>query len=95
MKKLVYFFDKKIQMCILHSPLGWSYLNSQTVWCCLDVRPSVTNLLGLYLKDFFRFKHETSGVYSCHSEKVHCTRTITRYCLILELLLFDISNTFV
>ena len=28
MKKLVYFFDKKIQMCILKSPLGRLFLIS-------------------------------------------------------------------
>jgi len=26
---------------------------------CPDVSPSVTNLLGLYLKDYYRFEHET------------------------------------
>jgi len=30
------------------------------------VRPGVTNLLGLYLKDYYRVEHETSGVYRSH-----------------------------
>ena len=58
----------------------------------LFVRPSVTNLLGLYLKDYCRFEHETSGVYRSHWE-VHCTRTITLQFLILELLPFVIFHT--
>ena len=33
---------------------------------CPDVRPSVTNFLGLYLKDFYRLEHETSGMYRSH-----------------------------
>ena len=32
----------------------------------LFVRPSVTNLLVLYLKDYYRFEHETSEVYRFH-----------------------------
>ena len=32
----------------------------------LFVRPSVTNLFRLYLKDYYRFEHETSAVYRSH-----------------------------
>ena len=56
----------------------------------LFVRSSVTNLLGLYLKDYYRFEHETSGVYTAYWGEVHCTRTITLHFLILELLPFVI-----
>jgi len=52
----------------------------------------VINLLGLYLKDYYRFEHETSVVYRSHSGKVHCTRTITIHFLILELLPFVIFS---
>ena len=31
-----------------------------------NVRPSATNLLGLYLTDYNRFDHDTSGVYRSH-----------------------------
>jgi len=55
--------------------------------------PSVTNVLGLYLKDNYRFEHETSGVYIPHWGEVHCTRTITLHCLNLELLSFVIFHT--
>ena len=61
---------------------------------CPDVRPSVTNLFGLYLKNYCRFDHETSGVYRSHWGEVHCTRTITLHCLILELFPFLIFHTF-
>ena len=50
----------------------------------LFVRLGVTNLLGLYLKDYYRFEHETSGVYRSHWVEVYCTRTITLHFLILE-----------
>jgi len=52
------------------------------------VRPGVTNLLGLYLKDYYRFEHETWDVYRTHWGEVLCTRTITLHFLILELLAF-------
>jgi len=59
------------------------------------VRPFVTNLLGLYLKDYYRFEHETSGVYRSHWGEVHCTRNITLHCLILEWLPFVIFYTWI
>jgi len=52
--------------------------------------PSVTNLFGLYLKEYYRFEHEASGDYRSHWGEVHCTWTITLHCLILELLPFVI-----
>ena len=55
---------------------------------CPAVQMSVTKLFGLYLKDYDRFEHETSGVYRSHWGEVYCTRTITLYFLILELLPF-------
>jgi len=55
---------------------------------CPSVRPSVTNLFRLYFKDYYRFEHETSGVYRSHWEEVYCKRTITLHILILELLPF-------
>jgi len=30
---------------------------------CPDFRPFVTNLLGLYLNDYYKFEHESIGVY--------------------------------
>jgi len=60
----------------------------------LFVRPSVTNLLVLYLKDYYRFEHETSEVYRFHWGNVHCTITITLHFLILELLPFVIFSYF-
>jgi len=54
------------------------------------VHPSVTNLLGLYLNDYYRFEQEISGVYRPHWGEVHCTRTITLHFLILEVLPFVI-----
>jgi len=36
------------------------------------VRPGVTNLLGLYLRDYYRFEQETSRVYRSHRGQVHC-----------------------
>ena len=62
---------------------------------CPDVRPSVTNLLGLYLKVYYRFEHETSGVFRSHWGEVHCTRTITPTALFLELLLFVIFHIWI
>ena len=38
---------------------------------CPSVRPSH---LGLYLKEYYRFEHGTSGVYRSHRGEVHCTR---------------------
>jgi len=35
-----------------------------SVW--LFVRPYVTNVLGLYLKYYYRFEHDTLGVYKSH-----------------------------
>jgi len=61
----------------------------------LFIRPSVTNLLGLYLKDYYIFEHETSGVYRSHWGEVHCTRTTTLHFLILELLPFVIFHTWI
>ena len=61
----------------------------------LSVRMSVKNLLGLYFKDYYRFEHETSGVYRSHWGEVHCTRTITLHFLILELLPFVIFHTLI
>ena len=59
------------------------------------VRPYVTNLLGLYFKDYNKFEHEISGVYRSHWGEVHCTRTTTIHFLILELLPFVIFHTWI
>jgi len=61
----------------------------------LLVGPPVTNLLGLYLKDYHSFEHETSGVYRSHWGEVHCTRTITILFLIVESFLFVTFHTWI
>jgi len=37
------------------------------VLCFISYCPGATNLLGLYLKDYYRFEHETSGLYQYHA----------------------------
>ena len=59
------------------------YPPTKAEWYRFGVRPGVTNLLGLYLKDYYIFEHETWGVYRSHWAEVHCTRYITLYILIL------------
>jgi len=55
--------------------------------------PGVTNLLGLYLKDYYIFERETSRVYRSHWGEVHCKGTITLHLLSLEVLPFVIFHT--
>jgi len=51
---------------------------------------------GYILKTkYYRFKHDNSRVYRSHWGEVHCTRTITLYFLILELLPFVIFHTWI
>ena len=38
MKKSCLYFDKKIQTCILHSPLQWSYLNIFAFYLLMTLR---------------------------------------------------------
>jgi len=44
----------------------WRYLSGRYLSGRPDVRPSVTNLLGPNLKDYYRFEQETSGVFRSH-----------------------------
>jgi len=63
--------------------------------CYFSYYPSITDLFGLYLKDYYRFEHQTSGVYRFCWGEVHCTRTITLHLLILELLPFVNFDTWI